>query len=40
MARTMSSALGLKQPTPMQIEKMHAYLVTAGLLHPHKEDEQ
>jgi hypothetical protein len=32
MARTMSSALGLKQPTPMQVGKMHAYLLAAGLL--------
>ncbi len=34
VARTMSSALGLKQATPMQLSKMHAYLLTAGLLHP------
>jgi hypothetical protein len=34
MARTMSSALGMKGgPTPMQIGKM-AYLLTVGLLHP------
>jgi hypothetical protein len=31
MVRMMSSALGLKQPTPMQIGKMHAYLLTAGV---------
>jgi hypothetical protein len=39
MARTMSSALGLKQPTPMQLSKMHAYLLTAGLLHPSSENQ-
>jgi hypothetical protein len=40
MARTVSSALGLKQPTPMQIGKMHAYLLTAGLLQSSAEGEQ
>jgi hypothetical protein len=39
MARTVSSALGLKAPTPMQLNKMHAYLLTAGLLHPHEEQQ-
>jgi hypothetical protein len=34
MVRTVSSALGLKQPTPTQVSRMHAYLSTAGLLHP------
>jgi hypothetical protein len=24
----------LKLPTPMQLNKIHAYLLTAGLLHP------
>jgi hypothetical protein len=33
-ARTMSSALGLKRPTRMQIGKIHAHLLTARLLHP------
>jgi hypothetical protein len=39
MARTMSSALGLKQPTPMQLNKMYAYLLIAGLLHPSTQSE-
>jgi hypothetical protein len=38
MAHVMSGALKLKQPTPMQLSKMHAYLLTAGLLHPSKEE--
>jgi hypothetical protein len=37
MARTMSSTLGLKQPTPMQLKKMH--LLKAGLLHPSSENQ-
>jgi hypothetical protein len=40
MARTISSALGLKQPTPMQLNKMHAYLITAGLHHPSNASEK
>jgi hypothetical protein len=36
MARTVSSALGLKQPTPMQVHKIYAYLLTAGLLGRHR----
>jgi len=34
MTRIMSSMSVAKQPTPMQLSKMHAYLLTAGLLHP------
>jgi hypothetical protein len=39
MARTISSALGLKKPTPMQLSKMHSYLLTAGPLHPSSENQ-
>jgi hypothetical protein len=40
MARIMSSmAVSKSGPTPMQLNKMHAYLLTAGLLHPSSEDQ-
>jgi hypothetical protein len=35
-----SGALSLKQPTPMKLSKMHAYLVTAGLLRPSGDEQK
>lgn len=39
LARTVSNVMGSKQASPMQISKMYSYLVTAGLLHPHAEQQ-
>jgi hypothetical protein len=36
----MSTALGLKQPTPLQLSKMSTCLFIARVLHPHTEDGQ
>jgi hypothetical protein len=41
MARTMSNTMQSPQgPTPIQLKKMHAYLLTAGLLHPSNSENQ
>lgn len=34
MGRIMANMAPAKQPTPMQVRKMHACLLAAGLLHP------
>jgi hypothetical protein len=38
-ARLVSNMVTAKQPTPMRLSKMHAYLLTAGLLQPSNSEE-